>query len=47
MRKSRCAQLSFAVELQRLHAMSVEDRVLEALGMHTHFAGLDPTPMDR
>jgi len=38
-RKSKCAQESFNAEMQRIRAMSIEDRVQEALGMADHFDG--------
>jgi hypothetical protein len=47
LRKSHCAQASFAVELKRLRAMSIEERVLEALGLHNRFSWIDPIPKDR
>jgi len=47
MRKSRCAQKSFGAELKRLHAMSIEDRVREALGMQKRFSWLSPTQYPR
>ncbi len=47
MRKSHCAQQSFAAELNRLHAMSIEQRVLEALGMRRRFTGIFPAQKDR
>jgi hypothetical protein len=47
MRKSHCAQQSFAAELNRLHAMSIEQRVLEALGMSRRFSGISPAQKDR
>ncbi len=46
MRESRSAQQSFAVEMRRLHGMSIEDRVREALGMNDRFSWLDPTKKD-
>ncbi len=42
MRKSHCAALSFAQELKRLRSMSVEERIVEALGMGQRFAWLSP-----
>lgn len=42
MQKSHCAAQSFAQELKRLCAMSVEERVLEALGMGERFSWLAP-----
>jgi len=46
MRKSHCAQQSFAAELNRMHAMSIEQRVIEALGMSRRFAGIFPVQKD-
>ncbi len=40
-RKSTCAQESFNAEMQRIRAMSIEDRVQEALGMADHFDGFN------
>jgi len=47
MRKSHSAQQSFAAELDRLHAMSIEERVLEALGMSRRFSGIIPARKER
>jgi hypothetical protein len=47
MRKSRSAQESFAAEMQRLRAMSIEERVLEALGMDTRLPQAIPGPKAR
>jgi len=47
LRRSRCAGQSFAEELRRLHAMSIEERVVEALGMDQRFAWLAPARKDR
>ena len=46
-RRSRCARESSAAELKRLRNTSIEDRVLEALGMSERFAWLLPTPKHR
>jgi hypothetical protein len=46
MRKSQSAQQSFTEEVNRLHGMSIEERVLEALGMNQRFSWLNPTPRD-
>lgn len=43
MRKSCSAEPSFAMELKRLRGLSVEERVLEALGMGDRFSWLAPT----
>ncbi len=37
MYESRSARISFEMELKRLHGMTIEDRVLEALGMYERF----------
>jgi hypothetical protein len=47
LRKSRCAQESLASELKRLRKLSIEERVLEALGMSERFAWILPTPKHR
>ena len=47
MRKSHCAQQSFAAEMKRLHAMSIEQRVLEALSMSMRFSGIFPVQKER
>lgn len=46
-RKSHSADASFAAELRRLREMSIEDRVLEALGMGSRYAGLEPVARER
>jgi hypothetical protein len=47
MRKSHCAQQSFAAEMKRLHAMTIEQRVLEALSMSMRFSGIFPVQKER
>lgn len=47
LRKSRCGQESLAAELKRLRKLSIEDRVLEALGMSNRFAWILSTPKHR
>lgn len=41
-RKSRSAEQSFAGELKRLRGMSMEQRVIEALGMSERFSWIPP-----
>jgi hypothetical protein len=47
MRKSHCADQSFAAELRRLRGMSIEDRVREALGLNAHVAPFRAGPQPR
>jgi hypothetical protein len=44
-RRSRCAEASFLAELERIRAMSIEERVKAALTLHEQFAWLAPAPM--
>ncbi|MDX2226652.1 MAG: hypothetical protein SFY92_06160, partial [Verrucomicrobiae bacterium] len=45
-RKSHCAGQSFDAEMKRLRAMTIEQRVLEALGMNERFAWITPVSKD-
>jgi len=47
MRKSHSAAQSFAQELKRLRAMSIEERILEALGMAERFSWLVPVNKEK
>lgn len=46
-RKSHCANQSLAAELQRLRGMSMEERVLEALGMGMRYSWIEPVAHKR
>ncbi len=45
-RRSRSAELSFAMEMKRLRGMSIEERVLEALSLSERFFWLNPSTSD-
>ena len=46
-RKSHCANQSLAAEQQRLRGMSMEERVLEALGMAMRYSWTEPVAHKR
>jgi hypothetical protein len=46
-RRSACASASLRVEIERLSAMSIEQRIRTALGMKQRFASLRPAPLGR
>jgi hypothetical protein len=46
LRKSHCARQSFDRELSRLRAMSIENRINEALSLKDRFSGLNPAVKD-
>lgn len=46
-RRSRSAEQSFAMELNRLRSLSVEELALEALGMPERFSWIPPSSKAR
>ena len=46
-RRSACASASLRAEIERLSAMSIEQRIRTALGMKQRFASLRPAPLGR
>jgi len=44
-RPSACARASLQAETERVRRMSVEERMLAALGMRSKFAGFRPAPI--
>ncbi len=45
-RRSRSAAQSFEMEMKRLRSMTIEERVLEALGLSERFSWLTPPTSD-
>jgi hypothetical protein len=43
-RASGCAKASLQAEMERARRMTVEERILAALGMKTKFGWLQPSP---
>lgn len=42
--RSACAEASFRAQLERIRAMSVEERILAALSLSRKFAWIQPAP---
>lgn len=43
-RPSRCAEAALRAEIKRVHGMTMEERVREALSLRNHLSWISPEP---